>query len=291
MKAAVKIAISGVKNSGKTTLIEKLLPALIRRGIRTAVIKHDGHDFEGDVPGTDSYRISRAGAFGTAVFSESKYLLQKEDSETDQERKAEQLAKSFPEADLILLEGFKNSSYPKFEVVRAGNSKESVCIGENLLAIVSDFEPDHPEEIPVFGLEDAERIASFIEEILRSETVNISKENLGHASCKVMLFQDEYFFGPGVFHLLQKISETGSIRSAAAAIGLSYSKACKMINRAERGSGVHFLERTVGGKNGGKSVLTQEGARYLQKYKLLLEESEKAVSKLYHEIFTDCGER
>lgn len=291
MKATMKIAISGVKNSGKTTLIEKLLPALIRRGIRTAVIKHDGHDFDGDVPGTDSDRIRKAGAFGTAVFSESKYLLQKEDSETDQERKAEQLAKSFPEADLILLEGFKNSSYPKLEVVRAGNSKESICIGKNLLAIVSDFEPDHPEEIPVFGLEDAEEIATFIEDMLQSKKVHTSEENLGHASCKIMLSQEEYFFGPGVFHLLQKVSETGSIRSAAASTGLSYTKAFKMINRAEKGSGVHFLERTVGGKNGGKSVLTQDGIRYLQKYELLLVESEKAVSRLYHEIFTDCEER
>ncbi|MCQ2501470.1 MAG: LysR family transcriptional regulator, partial [Lachnospiraceae bacterium] len=107
----------------------------------------------------------------------------------------------------------------------------------------------------------------------------------GQASCKIMLSQEDYYFGPGVFHLLQKIQETGSIRSAAINLDLSYTKACKMINRAERGSGVHFLERTVGGRNGGKSVLTEEGQAYLDKYRLLLEESEKAVRKLYQKIF------
>ena len=55
-------AISGYKNSGKTTLITKLIPELKQRGYRVAVIKHDGHDFEADVPGTDSYRHQKAGA-------------------------------------------------------------------------------------------------------------------------------------------------------------------------------------------------------------------------------------
>ena len=56
------IAVSGVKNSGKTTLLEKLIANLVARGIRVAVIKHDGHHFEPDVPGTDSYRHRSAGA-------------------------------------------------------------------------------------------------------------------------------------------------------------------------------------------------------------------------------------
>ena len=50
------LAVSGVKNSGKTTLITKLLPGLKKRGLQVAVIKHDGHDFEADVPGTDSWK-------------------------------------------------------------------------------------------------------------------------------------------------------------------------------------------------------------------------------------------
>ena len=61
-------AISGVKNSGKTTLICKLLEIFKEKGLKVAVLKHDGHDFEPDVPGTDTYRQIQAGAYGTASF-------------------------------------------------------------------------------------------------------------------------------------------------------------------------------------------------------------------------------
>ena len=64
-------AISGYKHTGKTTLITKLIPILNKKGYKVAVIKHDGHDFEGDVPGTDTYKHFQAGAYGTAVFSEN----------------------------------------------------------------------------------------------------------------------------------------------------------------------------------------------------------------------------
>ena len=73
MKSPGLFAISGVKNSGKTTFCEKLIPALAALGLRAAVIKHDGHEFEADVPGTDSSRCFAAGAVGTAVFSATKF--------------------------------------------------------------------------------------------------------------------------------------------------------------------------------------------------------------------------
>lgn len=57
-----------VVNAGKTTLITRLLPVLTDYGLKVATVKHDGHEFEGDVPGTDTYRHMKAGAFGTAVF-------------------------------------------------------------------------------------------------------------------------------------------------------------------------------------------------------------------------------
>ena len=57
-------AVSGVKNSGKTTLITKLIPIFVKYGLKVASVKHDGHDFDADVPGTDSYRHMKAGAYG-----------------------------------------------------------------------------------------------------------------------------------------------------------------------------------------------------------------------------------
>ena len=103
-------AVCGYKNSGKTTLITATIPELIRRGFRVAVIKHDGHDFEPDVPGTDSFRHRQAGAYGTAVYSANRYMVTKETSGMDERA----LMEIFPEADIILIEGLKGSHYPKY---------------------------------------------------------------------------------------------------------------------------------------------------------------------------------
>lgn len=69
------LAVSGVKNSGKTTLITKILPFLKAKGLNVAVIKHDGHDFEADVPETDSWKFAKAGADSTLIFSKTKYMM------------------------------------------------------------------------------------------------------------------------------------------------------------------------------------------------------------------------
>lgn len=103
-------AVSGYKNTGKTTLIEQLIPVLTERGYKTAVIKHDGHDFAPDVPGTDSFRHREAGAYGTAVFSSRRFFISREYEEADEQM----LSAAFPDADVILIEGLKNSAYPKY---------------------------------------------------------------------------------------------------------------------------------------------------------------------------------
>ena len=157
------LAVSGVKNSGKTTLITKLLPELKKRGLRVAVIKHDGHDFEADVPGTDSWKYAQAGADGTCVFSSGKHMIIKYASVPS----VVELIGAFPEADLILLEGFKYSEYPKIEVVRKGNSSESVCDPKYLLGIVTDLTKEELDvngetlDIPLFGLEETERLTDY----------------------------------------------------------------------------------------------------------------------------------
>lgn len=103
-------AICGYKNSGKTTMITALIKELKKRGYRVATIKHDGHDFESDVPGTDSWKHQKAGAYGTAVFSQNRILVTKECTEIDEKM----LFAAFGEADIILIEGLKKSTYPKY---------------------------------------------------------------------------------------------------------------------------------------------------------------------------------
>ncbi|MBR1658989.1 MAG: molybdopterin-guanine dinucleotide biosynthesis protein B [Oscillospiraceae bacterium] len=123
------IAVSGVKNSGKTTLLERLIPLLAEKGLRCAVIKHDGHRFEPDREGTDTWRALRAGAVGAAVYDGEKFQAVKYAAVSETE-----LAALYPEADVIFLEGFKYSPYPKIEVWRKENSPAPVCDPDTLLA-------------------------------------------------------------------------------------------------------------------------------------------------------------
>lgn len=152
------IAVSGPKNAGKTTLIEKLIPQLAARGFKVAVIKHDGHRFAADREGTDTCRLLAAGAYGAAVFDGEKYQLVKYEAVSEQD-----LIGMYPEADLILLEGFKWTDYPKVEIVREGVSEKPLCDPGTLLAIVTDREADFaPYGVPVFGLNDAAALADLI---------------------------------------------------------------------------------------------------------------------------------
>lgn len=156
MRTPDVFAVSGVKNSGKTTVIEGLVAELTARGFQAAVIKHDGHRFEPDRPGTDTFRHLAAGAMGTAVFDGEKFQVVKQAAVTEAD-----LLALFPEADLILLEGFKSSGWPKVEVVRAGNSDGPVCGGESLLALVTDL-PLAPPGVPVLALDDAAGLADLL---------------------------------------------------------------------------------------------------------------------------------
>ena len=164
VKKQIIAAVSGVKNSGKTTFLEHLVAELKNRGCQVAVIKHDGHEFEPDVEGTDTWKLRKAGAYGTAIFSKGRWMVVKEQSEMDEKR----LAELFPEADMILLEGFKYSAYPKFEIVRKGNSRESVCDPETLLGLVTDTELVL-EGVPTLGLNEWEKAADFLIEFADKE--------------------------------------------------------------------------------------------------------------------------
>lgn len=165
----VVLAVSGVKNSGKTTLIEQVIPKLKAHGLRIAVIKHDGHEFEPDVPGTDSHRFRAAGADGTAVFSQGRWMMVKEQEQIN----AEALISYFQDADLILIEGLKHQHWPKLELVRAGNSDHPVCDPETVIAYVSDIDLAGTEKA-VIALDDIEAVAVCITEYYLRESKRIN---------------------------------------------------------------------------------------------------------------------
>lgn len=160
---AAVIAVSGVKNSGKTTLIEALLPLLSARGLKTAVLKHDGHSFAADREGTDTCRFLAAGAYGAAIFDGEKFQAVKRETVDEAA-----LIALYPEADLILLEGFKWTAYPKLELVRAGVSEQSVCDASTLLALVTDTDARVPG-VATFAFSDLDSICDLLEREVRHD--------------------------------------------------------------------------------------------------------------------------
>lgn len=171
-------AVCGIKNSGKTTLLEGLIRTLTARGLKVAVIKHDGHDFECDVPGTDSWRFARAGARGVSVYSESQLFIRKmreiTRAETDpcaggQDKLPEEseqeflrsLAEVFSEADVLLIEGCKDSPFRKIEVVRSPVSEQPVSNPVGRFLVVSNL-PEEKTGVRTLPFGELDRIADAI---------------------------------------------------------------------------------------------------------------------------------
>jgi len=159
------ICVSGLKNSGKTALIEALIPLLAAEGVRTAVIKHHGHGFEGEIPdkpGTDTYRFLAKGALGTAIYDENTLALVK-----NKPMSVEGILEFFSDADIVLIEGAKAESYPRIAMLRTGQPLTS---DENtLLCAVTDPGYDIsslPAGLPRFDFGDFENVAAFLLEII-----------------------------------------------------------------------------------------------------------------------------
>ncbi|TGU71367.1 molybdopterin-guanine dinucleotide biosynthesis protein B [Geomonas terrae] len=151
-------------NTGKTTLLEKVIAHLKERGYKVGVIKHDAHRFDIDHPGKDSYRLTAAGADTMLISSPEKLAIVKKHTQSPP---IEELIETyFADLDIVLTEGFKKSGMPKIEVNRQERSTELLCRGENhdptLVAVASDA--DLALDVPVLDLNDPSAVADFIEE-------------------------------------------------------------------------------------------------------------------------------
>jgi molybdopterin-guanine dinucleotide biosynthesis protein B len=154
------ISIVGKSDSGKTTLIEKLVPELTRRGYRIATVKHDVHGFEVDREGKDSWRHKQAGAHTVVISSPKKVALIRDvEKDLTLEEIRERLIQ---DVDLILSEGYKKDVQPKIEIFRKEKHKELLCTKkDNLIAIVSDQK--FRVGVSCFFLDDIRGVAEFIE--------------------------------------------------------------------------------------------------------------------------------
>lgn len=131
------VSIVGKSNSGKTTLIEKMIGELVRRGYRVATIKHNRHGFEMDHEGKDSWRHKQAGARTTVIASPLRVAVV-EDVDRDLDI-GELAGRYIRDVDIILSEGFKENPFPKIEVNRSEMNQALLCSpADNLLAVCSD---------------------------------------------------------------------------------------------------------------------------------------------------------
>ncbi|APH72053.1 molybdopterin-guanine dinucleotide biosynthesis protein B [Aquibium oceanicum] len=160
------LGITGWKNSGKTTLTERLVAEFRARGFSVSTVKHAHHEFDIDTPGTDSFRHRAAGAGEVAIVSDRRWALMHELRGETEPTLDDVLARLSP-CDLVLVEGYKRDQHPKIETRRldAKERRPLSPASPNVLAIAADH-PLPGEHLPVFSLDDIPSIADFIAKVL-----------------------------------------------------------------------------------------------------------------------------
>jgi len=168
MKSTPILVIAGYSGTGKTTLIERLLPELARRGHCVGVVKQVGHAMQFDKSGKDSDRFWRAGAEAVGVVSgERIVLMQRARGEIDLQAMADQMG-----VDLVLAEGFKHSDWPKL-LVAGDDVQAAISLGHRsqVIGIVSSSAHNFPW--PRFSHDDINSIAACIEQWLRRQQASV----------------------------------------------------------------------------------------------------------------------
>ncbi len=163
------ISMVGYANSGKTTVLTKIIKELRHRGYRVAIIKHHKGDFDIDHKGKDTYEHMKAGANTTILSSPNKFAIV---SKVEEEKTLDELISYIDDVDIIITEGYKNEKKPKIEVFRRINKSKRIKDIENeLIAVISDDQIT--EDIPSFSFDDINHIVDFIENGYISEKITV----------------------------------------------------------------------------------------------------------------------
>ncbi len=184
MKHTLNIPILGFaaySGTGKTTLLEALLPKLTEAGLRIGMLKHAHHNFDVDQPGKDSHRLRKAGASQMLISSRNRFALMTETPESESE--FDYLLTRFDEdkLDVVLVEGCKNIAFPKIELHREEVGKPWLYPNdENIIAIASDS-GELDSELPQMNINDLEAIAQFVIQYVQEAKAPKSKEK--EAAC------------------------------------------------------------------------------------------------------------
>jgi molybdopterin-guanine dinucleotide biosynthesis adapter protein len=158
------IGIAGWSGAGKTTLISKLIPALLARGRTVSTLKHAHHRFDIDHPGKDSYAHRMAGSTEVIVSSASRFALIHELRDAP-EWTLEQLLSKLSPVDLVVIEGFKRDPHPKIEVFRAANGKPPLHPEDEMIRAIATDQPFPASALAQAGLDDIEAIATLADQL------------------------------------------------------------------------------------------------------------------------------
>lgn len=175
LKSSVPLlGFSAFSGTGKTTLLQQILPVLKEQGLKVAVIKHAHHKFEIDKPGKDSYELRKAGAQQMLIASSKLMaLMETQPNDMDEPKLARLLPRlDIKNLDLILVEGFKYEAIPKIELHRPSLGKPLLHPDDaNIIAIASDETLEIDSAIPQFDLNHVETIINFIKLHIKNWTV------------------------------------------------------------------------------------------------------------------------
>ena len=159
------VGFAGYSGSGKTQLVERLIPALKLRGLRVSVAKHAHHNFDIDHPGKDSWRHREAGAFEVVVASDRRLALLREFEQPARLSVHHLLAELYQGVDWALVEGFKESDILKVEVWRADSGKPARYADDDFIVAIATDSPDRlpaPTLRPVLDLNDPDAVAQWL---------------------------------------------------------------------------------------------------------------------------------
>jgi molybdopterin-guanine dinucleotide biosynthesis protein B len=155
------IGLAGWQNSGKTTLLAKVIPRLVARGRTVSTVKHAHEGFDVDQPGKDSHTHRMAGATEVLVGSAKRFALVHELRGAEEPSLRELLARLSP-VDLVIVEGYKAHPHPKLEVHRAGIGKPLIHPNDSWIVAVASDVPLPGAELPVISLDDIDTIADVL---------------------------------------------------------------------------------------------------------------------------------
>ncbi|SON48674.1 bifunctional molybdopterin-guanine dinucleotide biosynthesis adaptor protein MobB/molybdopterin molybdotransferase MoeA [Vibrio tapetis] len=183
------LGFAAYSGTGKTTLLEALLPMLTDKGLRLGVLKHAHHDFDVDKPGKDSYRLRKAGASQMLIGSRNRHVLMTETPEAEAE--FEYLLSRFDceKLDLILVEGCKNIAFPKIELNRETLGKPWLHTTDtNIIAVACDQALNI--DLPLLDINNLNAISEFVIDYSKGKSKRLdnsceSKANkIESAACK-----------------------------------------------------------------------------------------------------------